>query len=286
MNLNQSVRLSELPKVSVPRSKFDKSHKHTTTFNVGRLVPVFCSEVLPGQTTQIDTSVVIRLQTLLRPLMDNLYLDTYFFFVPNRIIWDHWEEFMGENSDSAWIPQVEHHKPTLTASPNGFSPYSLADYFGLPIKVGGIKVDHLPFRAYSKIVDLYFRDENLQTPIPIATGDNSFRALSDSDSSFDDQISCLQLGGAPFIAGKYHDRFTSCMPYPQKHSDVLLPMTGVLPVFPTVHEWTRMDLVGPNPDAANPFVYPLMGSLSTDSRLVASESGPNSGFSHSNTGAG
>ena len=251
MNLNQSVRLSELPKVNIQRSKFDRSHKHTTTFNVGRLIPIYLGEVLPGQTTKIDTSVVLRLQTLIRPIMDNLYLDTYFFFVPNRIIWDHWKEFMGENSDSAWIPQVEHPMPTLKAPTGGFSSGSIADYFGIPINVGGLEVSALPFRAYAEIVNQDYRDQNLQTPIVVTKDDTSYTGLKSSDSAYDDQISCLQLGGAPFIAGKYHDRFTSCLPYPQKHEDVMIPLDGYLPVLPMAGEWDVRLLQWKDPTGQN-----------------------------------
>ena len=113
MNRNVESHFAELPQVNIGRSMFDRSFSHKTTFNTGDLIPIYLDEVLPGDTFQLTTSAVVRLQTLLTPIMDNLYLDTYFFFVPNRLTWTHWKEFMGENRDSAWVPSVQYSEPYI-----------------------------------------------------------------------------------------------------------------------------------------------------------------------------
>ena len=118
MNRNVESRFSEIPSVNIERSIFDRSSTHKTSFNVGELIPFYIDEVLPGDSFKVTTSKVCRLQTLLTPVMDNLYLDTYFFFVPNRIVWSHWKEFQGENSASAWAPTVEYQIPSIS-SPAG-----------------------------------------------------------------------------------------------------------------------------------------------------------------------
>ena len=104
MDRNVESHFSELPDIEITRSRFNMPHGHKTTFNVGELIPLDCIEILPGDTFEVTTSAVIRLQTLLAPIFDSLYMDTYWFFVPNRLVWSHWKEFMGENSASAWIP--------------------------------------------------------------------------------------------------------------------------------------------------------------------------------------
>ena len=113
MNRNVESHFSELPQVDVQRSIFDRSCGHKTSFNVGDIIPIYVDEVLPGDTFNLTTSCVVRLQTLLTPIMDNMYLDTYFFFVPNRLVWTHWKEFMGENTSSKWLPSTTYRVPRI-----------------------------------------------------------------------------------------------------------------------------------------------------------------------------
>nr|CAI9751542.1 major head protein [Microvirus sp.] len=204
------------------RSSFDRSHGHKTTFNVGEVVPVLCEEVLPGDTFSVTTSKVARMQTLLAPVFDNMYLDTYYFFVPNRLTWSHWKEFMGENTKSAWIPTTEYSVPTLGSPTGGFDIGTIADKFGLPTGVEWSKDAlnapiALPFRAYALIINDFFRDQNVQDPLLVPTGDAN--ATGSNGSGLDD----VALGGRPFIAAKYHDYFTSCLPGPQKGPTVAVP---------------------------------------------------------------
>lgn len=231
MSRNANGRFSELPKANVGRSTFDRSCSIKTTFNVGELIPFFVDEVLPGDTFSVDTAKVVRLQTPLTPFMDNLYLDTYYFFVPNRLVWDHWINLQGENTKSAWVDDTVYTVPQVTAPTNGWVVGTIADYMGIPTGVGGLSVNALPFRAYSLIVNDWFRDENLQDPLNIPTGDATQPGVNTGN-----YITDCALGGKPFIAGKLHDYFTSALPAPQKGPDVEIPLlseVAQLPVFST-----------------------------------------------------
>ena len=211
------------------RSKFDRSSSVKTSFNVGQLIPFYIDEVLPGDTFAVDTSKVVRLQTLLTPMMDNLYLDTYFFFVPNRLVWQHWKQFMGENTDSPWLPTVEYSIPQITApAETGWNVGTIADYFGVPTGVPGLSVSALPFRAYALICNEWFRDQNLVDPLNIPVTDSTVVGSNGGTAVTD-----VVLGGKPFVCAKYHDYFTSCLPGPQKGPDVLIPQGtgGMLPVM-------------------------------------------------------
>lgn len=228
MSRNQNSRFSTLPKANISRSQFDRSSSLKTSFNVGDVVPFYLDEVLPGDTFKISTSKVVRFQTLLTPMMDNVYLDTYYFFVPNRLVWDHWKEFNGENTQSAWIPEVEYSIPQVTAPSGGWNIGTIADYFGIPTGVSGLSVSALPFRAYTMIMNEWFRDQNLVDPLLLDTDDTT--RVGSNDAGIDK----VELGGKPFVAAKYHDYFTSCLPAPQKGPDVMIPVTGAGASLPVV----------------------------------------------------
>lgn len=220
MNRNTESHFSLSPHVDISRSRFDRSASLKTSFNAGDVVPFFLEEVLPGDTFSVDTSKVVRMQTLLTPMMDNVYLDTYYFFVPNRLVWDHWKEFCGENTESAWIPQTEYSMPQITSpAGDGWSVGTLADYFGIPTGVAGLSVSALPFRAYALIINEWFRDQNLQDPLVVPTDDSTVAGVNSGTFVTD-----VAKGGKPFIAAKYHDYFTSALPAPQKGPDVLIPV--------------------------------------------------------------
>jgi hypothetical protein len=230
MNRNTESHFSLAPHVDISRSRFDRSASLKTSFNVGDVVPFFLDEVLPGDTFSVDTSKVVRMQTLLTPMMDNVYLDTYYFFVPNRLVWDHWKQFCGENTESAWIPETEYTMPQITSPANsGWAVGTLADYFGIPTGVPGLSVSSLPFRAYALIMNEWFRDQNLQDPLVVPTDDSTVAGVNTGTFVTD-----VAKGGKPFIAAKYHDYFTSCLPSPQKGPDVLIPSAtaGEYPVVP------------------------------------------------------
>lgn len=243
MSRNAETRFALNPtNLDISRSKFNRNHSLKTSFNVGDVVPFYVDEVLPGDTFQLKTSLVARMQTLITPMMDNIYLDTYFFFVPNRLTWQHWKEFNGENTQSSWYPSVEYSVPQLTAPASaGWSVGTLADYFGIPTGVSGLSVNALPFRAYALIMNEWFRDENLSDPLSVPVDDATVVGVNTGN-----YITDVAKGGLPFKAAKYHDYFTSCLPAPQKGPDVLIPGgTGAnVPVVPLEAEVSSDLLTG------------------------------------------
>ncbi len=231
MNRNVESHFSLNPtRIDLSRSTFDRSSSVKTSFNAGDIVPFFLEEVLPGDTFNVKTSKVVRMQTLLTPMMDNVYLDTYYFFVPNRLVWKHWKEFNGENTESAWIPQTEYQVPQITSpAGTGWAVGTIADYFGIPTGVPNLSVSALPFRAYALVMNEWFRDQNLSDPLIVPDDDATVAGVN--TGTF---ITDVAKGGKPYIAAKYHDYFTSCLPSPQKGPDVAIPVAkvGPLPVVP------------------------------------------------------
>ena len=226
---NAGSRFALNPQVDINRSAFDRSSSVKFSCNVGELIPFYVEEVLPGDTFSVDTSKVVRLQTLLTPMMDNLYFDTYYFFVPNRLTWSHWKQFMGENTESAWYPSTEYTIPQLKAPSGGWQIGTVADAMGIPTGVDGLSVNALPFRAYGLICDQWFRDQNLLDPLLVPLDDSDVTGTNGSN-----YISDCAKGGKPFRAAKYHDYFTSCLPAPQKGPAVTIPVAsgGKYPVIP------------------------------------------------------
>lgn len=198
---------SMIPKTSIQRSSFDRSFGYKTTFNEGLLIPFFCDEVLPGDTFKLKTSVLARLSTPIVPVMDNMFLDMQFFFVPNRLLWDHWTNFNGEQRDPT--DSTDYLVPTVTSPVGGFGVQSIFDYLGLPTGVANLSVNSLPLRAYNLIWNEWYRDENLQNSVTVEHGDS-------------DNVNNYTL----LKRGKRHDYFTSCLPWPQKGSAVTVPLAG------------------------------------------------------------
>ena len=249
MNRNQNSHFSKNPQVDIQRSRFDRSSSIKFSGNVGDIIPFYVDEVLPGDTFDIELSKLVRLQTLITPVMDNLYLDTYWFYVPYRLVWEHWKEFMGENTKAPWFSDVEYSVPQVSVPsvntsvpPNsagedyrGWLPGTIADYMGIPHVWSSsdinATVSALPFRAYALIYNEWFRDENLQTPQTVSTGDALIAGASfPVDTNFS-PLSQAERGGFPLKAGKFRDYFTSCLPSPQKGPDVLLPLGSKAPVY-------------------------------------------------------
>lgn len=247
MNRNSNSRFAQAPQVDIKRSTFDRSSGHKTTFNAGKLVPIYVDEVLPGDTFEMKTSAIIRGSTPIFPVMDNANLDIYFFFVPNRLIWDHWKEFNGENTTSKWEQTVEYSIPQMApplsnGSVVGWEKGTLADYMGIPTLVGPgpsqtnpeYSVNHLPFRAYCLIWNEWFRDQNLQDPVLIDTGDSQTNGshLVPENNPNKTAIYQAALSGANLLpVNKYFDYFTGALPEPQKGPDVLLPLGQMAPVI-------------------------------------------------------
>lgn len=227
MSRNQQSRFALNPtNLDMSRSKFPRHSSVKFSFNVGDVVPFYVDEVLPGDTFNVKTSKVVRMQSLLTPVMDNIYLDYYFFFVPNRIVWDHWRELNGENRESAWAQTTEYEVPQVTAPVGGWNVGTIADYMGIPTGVANLSVNAMPFRAYAMICDEWFRDENLVDPLYISKGDAVTAGVNTRTNPGD-----YAAGGQPFIAAKFHDYFTSALPSPQKGPDVGIGLTGDLQVY-------------------------------------------------------
>lgn len=215
-NRNVESRFANVPSTYADRSIFKRPCTHKTSANIGECIPTYVDIVYPGDSVKMVTSKVCRLQTMLTPIMDNLYLDTYWFFVPLRLCWTHAKNFFGEATDQAWVPNVTYTTPTISSPSGGFATGTLADYMGLPVGVQWNATDEnapfvFPFRAYALIMNEFFRSTPLTDPLNIPIGDSNQTGTNGSS-----YINDVVNGGKPFVACKYHDYFTSALPSPQR----------------------------------------------------------------------
>lgn len=244
MNRNTESRFSTAPQLDIKRSVFDRSFTHKTTGNCGRLIPFFVDEMLPGDTFSCDTAMICRMSTPLKPVMDNAYIDIYYFAVPYRLVWEHWEEFNGANKRDIWADEVEYTIPQVTAPvpigsvPAGWTKGTIADYMGIPIGIPGLSVSALPFRAYTLIWNEWFRDQNTQYPQVVLLDDET-KTGTNEDSSLNSSNNFASRGGMPLRVAKFHDYFTSCLPAPQKGDPVTISVMKDTPVVPSPDITTR-----------------------------------------------
>lgn len=222
MNRNQTNFFAQEATIDIQRSMWTTDHNHKTTFNNGQLIPFFVdTDILPGMTIKNTTSVLIRMQTPKYPIMDNLYLDTYYFKVPIWTIWEHWKAFNGENEDGAWTQTTEYEVPTIKINTDKtIGAGDLLRYMGWPMNVGGIQGNAFGVRAYWRSVNFWFRDQNLIAPFKYNEGDDT--------TTFD---GTGITGGTPFKVAKFHDYFTSALPEPQKGTAVTTPLGTTAPIM-------------------------------------------------------
>lgn len=226
MNRNSEQHYAQVPHAEIRRAKFQRDFNLLTTMNEGDLVPIYLDEVLPADTFKINLNALVRMATPLYPVMDNAYMDFYFFFVPARLLWKHFQNLMGQNDSTFWAETTEYTTPVTTAPEGGWNVGTLADYFGIPTGVSGLKVNSLPFRAYAKVWNEWFRDENLQQPVTQSIDDTTTTGVNTGTNLTD-----AEAGGQPLKVCKYKDYFTSCLPSPQKSAEpVTIPLSGLYPV--------------------------------------------------------
>lgn len=226
MNRNSEYNFAQNPQVGVSRSRFQRNSDNKTTFNTGELIPIYLDEVLPGDTHEIDMACVMRMATPIFPVMDNAFCDFYFFFTPNRLLWEHWKEFMGENKETAWTPKTEYSIPQVTAPAEGWAEGTLADYLGLPTKVKNISVSALPGRAYGLIYNEWFRNQNVTQPTLVEVTDATTTGKNDGRDTNDSAITLAK----PLKAAKVYDYYTGALPEPQKGEPITIPITGSAPI--------------------------------------------------------
>lgn len=227
MNRNSEQHFAQVPHAEIRRAKFNRPFNLLTTMNEGDLVPIYVDEVLPADTFKINLNALVRMATPLYPVMDNANIDFYFFFVPSRLLWKHFQNLMGQNDSTFWAETVEYTTPQTKAPANGWNVGTIADYMGIPTGVKNLSVNSLPFRAYAKIWNEWFRDENLQQPVTQSVDDTTTTGVNTGTN-----LSDAEAGGLPLKVCKYKDYFTSCLPSPQKAAEpVTIPMLGNAPIY-------------------------------------------------------
>lgn len=221
MNRNSTNFFANESTIDIQRSMWNTNHNHKTTFNAGELVPFFVdTDVIPGMTVKNTTAVLIRMQTPKYPIMDNLYLDTYWFKVPIWTIWENWKKFHGENEDGAWTQETEYEIPNFTNKEREVNASDINCYMGIPIGVKNLNWNQFGIRAYCRIYNYWFRDQNLIAPLKYNKDDEWIEA----DGS-------TETGGTLAKVAKFHDYFTSGLPEPQKGTAVTLPIGTEAPVI-------------------------------------------------------
>lgn len=242
MNRNNEQHFNSVPQTHVSRTRFKRDQNILTTFDAGKLIPFYVDEVLPGDTFNVDTAAIIRMTTPKYPVFDDAFIDFYYFFCPNRILWDNFKRFMGEADDAPWLPTKTYKVPKIilkTQQGNQAVPFegSILDYMGVPTKIFSneqnrkVEINALPVRGYVKIWNEFFRDQNVGNPANIKTDDEDIDYL-DQTTEENEEKTLLQAvaGGRCLPVNRFHDYFSSCLPYPQRGPEVSIGLTGNAPV--------------------------------------------------------
>lgn len=234
MNRNNERHFNQIPEMRASRTRFNRDQTVLTTFDSGKLIPFYVDEVLPGDTFSVDTAAIIRMTTPKYPVFDDAFIDFYYFYCPNRILWDDFKLFMGEVEDTPWMPTKSYKVPKIVISGTSTEGLprenSILDYMGVPTKVkSGFAINALPIRAYVMIWNEFFRDENVGNAAVFKTDSNNI-SYEDRNASLDMILEDAYRGGRCLPVNKFHDYFTSCLPYPQRGPEVTVPMTGNAPI--------------------------------------------------------
>nr|DAV37273.1 MAG TPA: Major capsid protein [Microviridae sp.] len=241
MNRNNERHFNQVPETHVSRTRFKRDQNILTTFDAGKLIPFYVDEVLPGDTFSVDTAAIIRMTTPKYPVFDDAYIDFYYFFCPNRILWDDFKYFMGEVDDEPWMPTKTYQVPKIilkTQVDPVKVPFesSILDYMGIPTKIIGkdeekqVKINALPVRAYVKIWNEYFRDQNIGNKAVYRTGSEDLDYMDQTEEDEETTLREAINGGRCLPVARFHDYFSSCLPYPQRGPEVTIALTGNAPV--------------------------------------------------------
>lgn len=241
MNRNNERHFNQIPEMKASRTRFNRDQTILTTFDSGKLIPFYVDEVLPGDTFNVDTTAIIRMTTPKFPVMDDAFIDFYYFYCPNRILWKNFKQFMGEEENKPWMPTQTYKVPEIIidGKENSAKPLekSILDYMGVPTKVKNtFRINALPIRAYVLIWNEFFRDENVGNAAVWKDDDNdvkysqSYNENSTNTDKMDKELQEAITGGLCLPVNKFHDYFTSCLPYAQRGPEVKLPMQGNAPI--------------------------------------------------------
>lgn len=244
MNRNNERHFNQVPETHVSRTRFKRDQNILTTFDAGKLIPFYVDEVLPGDTFSVDTAAIIRMTTPKYPVMDDCYIDFYYFFCPNRILWENFKHFMGEVEEEPWTPTKTYKVPKIKLLSNGVMSQgpkegSILDYMGVPTEVikketteKTIEINALPVRAYVKIWNEFFRDQNVENSATWKNDDSDvyYYDQGEAESQTDEILKSAYTGGRCLPVSRFHDYFSSCLPYPQRGPEVTIALTGNAPV--------------------------------------------------------
>lgn len=245
MNRNNERHFNSVPQTHVSRTRFKRDENILTTFDSGKLIPFYVDEVLPGDTFSVDTAAIIRMTTPKYPVMDDAYIDFYYFYCPNRILWDDFKVFMGEVDETPWMPTKTYQVPKIIIK-GQVDPVkvpfedSILDYMGIPTKIIGkgedkkVEINALPIRAYVKIWNEFFRDQNVGNKAVYKTDSNDIDYMDQTQTEEKEEVTLREAiaGGRCLPVSRFHDYFSSCLPYPQRGPEVTIGLTGNAPVRP------------------------------------------------------
>lgn len=291
MNRNNERHFNQIPEMKASRTRFNRDQTILTTFDSGKLIPFYVDEVLPGDTFNVNTSAIIRMTTPKYPVMDDAFIDFYYFYCPNRILWDDFKYFMGEVESTPWLPAKTYKVPEIkiTVATGGLAKPvegTILDYMGVPTKIKkSFSINALPVRAYVKIWNEFFRDENVDNEATIKTAsedveyDTGTNSGTEEEATLENRLKNAYKGGFCLPVNKFHDYFTSCLPYPQRGPEVTLPMQGNA----TISGYTTKELNEKTPLYITSFSTSIDGTNTKDKLYAIAEDGT-SGAAYLNIG--